>query len=129
MVNLSFYKEQYQSQDADTRIVMDVLSVYLYPLERYTFIDAVNRVREMPQDRILDILELLKEKSLGSYNLAGNYSLIPELGFLLFPEVIRQPQYLRLLDHAKPYSFYSTSARLQELQQLLTAFFTGEKSL
>ncbi len=129
MVNLSFYKEQYQSQDADTRIVMDVLSVYLYPLERYTFIDAVNRVKEMPQDRIIDILELLKEKNLGNYNLAGNYSLIPELGFLLFPEVIRQPQYLRLLDHAKPYSFYSTSARLQELQQLLTAFFTGEKSL
>lgn len=129
MVNLSFYKEQYQSQDADTRIVIDVLSVYLYPLERYTFIDAVNRVREMPQDRIIDILELLKEKNLGSYNLAGNYSLIPELGFLLFPDNIRQPQYLHLLDHAKPYSFYSTSARLQELQQLLTAFFTGEKSL
>jgi superfamily II DNA or RNA helicase/tetratricopeptide (TPR) repeat protein len=129
MVNLSFYREQYQSQDADTRIIMDVLSVYLYPLERYTFIDAVNRVKEIPQDRIVDILELLKEKNLGSYNLAGNYSLIPELGFLLFPDVIRQPQYLRLLDHAKPYSFYSTSARLQELQQLLTAFFTGERSL
>lgn len=129
MVNHFFYKEQYQSQDADTRIIMDVLSVYLYPLERYTFIDAVNRVKEIPQDRITDILELLTEKNLGSYNLAGNYSLIPELGFLLFPEVIRQPQYLRLLDHAKPYSFYSTSARLQELQQLLTAFFTGERSL
>lgn len=129
MVNLSFYKEQYLSQDADTRIVIDVLSVYLYPLERYTFIDAVNRIKEMPQDRILDILELLKERNLGSYNLAGNYSLVPELGFLLFPDNIRQSQYLRLLDHAKPYSFYSTSARLQELQQLLTAFFTGERSL
>jgi superfamily II DNA or RNA helicase len=108
---------------------MDVLSVYLYPLERYTFIDAVNRVREMPQDRILDILELLTEKGLGSYNLAGNYSLVPELGFLLFPDNIRNTTYLRLLDHAKPYSFYSTSARLQELQQLLTAYFTGDRSL
>ncbi|ACU57826.1 DEAD/DEAH box helicase [Chitinophaga pinensis] len=129
MVNHSFYTEQYQSLDADARIVADVLSVYLYPLERYTFLDAVNRVREIPQDRILDILELLKEKGLGTYNLAGNYSLIPELGFLLFPENIRKPEYLRLLDHAKPYSFYSTSARLQELQQLLTAFFTGDRSL
>ncbi|MBW8685703.1 DEAD/DEAH box helicase [Chitinophaga rhizophila] len=129
MVNHSFYTEQYYSLDADTRIVTDVLSIYLYPLERYTFIDAVNRVQEMPQDRILDILELLKEKGLGYYNPAGNYALIPELGFLLFPVNIRKPVYLRLLDHAKPYSFYSTSARLQELQQLLTAFFTGDRSL
>ncbi len=129
MVNHSFYTEQYQSLEDDARIVADVLSVYLYPLERYTFLDAVNRVREIPQDRVLDILELLKEKGLGTYNLAGNYSLIPELGFLLFPENIRKPEYLRLLDHAKPYSFYSTSARLQELQQLLTAFFTGDRSL
>lgn len=129
MVNHSFYAEQYHSLDDDTRIITDVLSVYLYPLERYTFIDAVNRIREIPQDRILDILELLKEKGLGQYNPAGNYSLIPELGFLLFPANIRKQEYLRLLDHAKPYSFYSTSARLQELQQLLTAFFTGDRTL
>jgi len=129
MVNPSFYRAQYLSLDDDTRIIFNVLSVYLYPLERYTFIDAVNRIKEIPQDRILEILEILTEKSLGSYNLAGNYFLIPELGFMLFPEIIRKPEYLRLLDHAKPYSFYSASARLQELQQLLTAFFTGDRSL
>lgn len=129
MVNPSFFLQQYQSQDADIKIVIDVLSIYLYPLERFTFIDTVNRIQEIPQNRIIEILEILTEQGLGSYNLAGNYSLVPALSFLLFPENIQRPAYLRLLDNTKPYSFYSTSARLQELQQLLTAFFTGDKSL
>lgn len=127
--NAQSYLQQYQQLEEEARIVTDVLSIYIYPLERYTFIDAVNRIREIPQNRIIEILEVLTENNLGSYNLAGNYSLIPELSFLLFPENIRQPEYLRLLDHTKPYSFYSTSARLQELQQVLTAFFTGNRSL
>lgn len=61
-------------------------------------------------------------------NLAGNYSLVPEFGFFLFPVNIIQPAYLRLMD-VKSYSFYHTSARLQELQQLLIAYFTGDRSL
>lgn len=129
MVNVQSYLQQYQSQEAEVRMVIDVLAVYMYPLERYTFIDTVQRIKEIPQNRVIEILEILTERGLGSYNLAGNYSLVPELSFLLFPEKIRQPEYLRLLDFTKPYSFYSTSARLQELQQVLTAFFTGDRSL
>jgi superfamily II DNA or RNA helicase len=128
MINETFYLKQYQSQDEDTKLVIDVLSVYLYPIERYKLIDKLQLIREIPQNRIIEILQDLVDARLAMINLAGNYSLVPEFGFVLFPANIVQPAYLRLLDN-KTYSFYSTSARLQELQQVLVAYFTGEKSL
>ncbi|SEW07332.1 SNF2 helicase associated [Chitinophaga sp. YR573] len=128
MINETFYLKQYQSQPEDTKLVIDILSVFLYPVERYTLIDKVRQVREIPQNGIVEILQELVDARLAMINLAGNYSLVPEFGFCLFPVNIIQPGYLRLLDN-KTYSFYSTSARLQELQQLLVAYFTGEKSL
>jgi len=129
MINEAFYlRQSYQSQPADTRLVMDVLSVHLYPLEIHRIIDKVNLVRELPAKTISEILKELVDDRIVLINIAGNYSLVPEMGFSLFPANIKQPDYLRLID-TKSYSFYSTSARLQELQQLLVAYFTGEKSL
>lgn len=129
MINEAFYlRQQYQSQPADTKLVMDVLSVHLYPLEKHRLIDKVLLIREMPVERINEILRELGDGRLVMINLAGNYSLTPEMGFSLFPANIQQPAYLHLLD-TKTYSFYSTSARLQEIQQLLIAYFTGERSL
>src|SRR3954471_11430018 len=117
MINETFYLKQYQSQPEDTKLVIDILSVYLYPVERYTLIDKVRLIREIPQTGIVEMLNELVDARLAMINLAGNYSLVPEFGFLLSPLNIIKPEYLRLLDN-KTYSFYSTSARLQELQQL-----------
>lgn len=128
MMNEAYFLKQYESQPADTKIFIDVLSVYLYPIERHTLIDKVQQIREVPQHRIDEILPELVAARLVMINLAGNYFLVPEFGFLLFPLNIIQPAYLRLMD-VKTYSFYHTSARLQELQQLLIAYFTGDRSL
>jgi superfamily II DNA or RNA helicase len=129
MINEAFYlRQRYQSQPAETKLVMDVLSVHLYPLEKHRLVDKIQQIREMPGPRVNEILKELGDDRLVMINLAGNYSLIPEMGFSLFPANIQQPAYLNLLD-TKTYSFYSTSARLQEIQQLLIAYFTGERSL
>ncbi|SFD27126.1 Superfamily II DNA or RNA helicase, SNF2 family [Chitinophaga sp. CF118] len=129
MINEAFYlRQHYQSKPEDTKLVIDVLSIHLYPLERHRLIDKVLQLRELPQSGIVEILQDLVDERMVVINLAGNYSLIPEYGFCMFPVNIVKPHYLRLLDE-KSYSFYSTSARLQELHQLLIAYFTGEKSL
>jgi superfamily II DNA or RNA helicase len=131
MVNESYYRQQYESQESHTRLVMDVLSVYLYPLETYTITDAVNRVKEMKGTEISSILKHLVSAGLVIKNVTGNYALIPELNFLLFPENIGRPQYAVLQARTRfaIHAFYSVSARLQDLQQLLTAYFTGDRFL
>ncbi|MGF6928568.1 superfamily II DNA or RNA helicase [Chitinophaga sp. W2I13] len=131
MVNERFYSEQYESQERNTRLVMDVMSVYLYPLETFTITDAVNRVGEMKGTRVSEILKHLVAAGLAIKNVTGNYSLVPEMNFLLFPVNIKQPAYSVLLQRTQHavHAFYSMSARLQDLQQLLTAYFTGDRFL
>lgn len=131
MVNESYYLQQYESQESHTRLVMDVMSVYLYPLETFTITDAVNRVREVKGTEISVILKHLVTTGLAVKNVTGNYALIPELNFLLFPKNIGRPQYVVLKGRSRHaiHVFYSLSARLQDLQQLLTAYFTGDRFL
>ncbi|HEY8959734.1 hypothetical protein, partial [Chitinophaga sp.] len=131
MVNESFYLRQYDSQERDTRLVMDVMALYLYPLETFTITDAVNCVEEMKGLRVAEILKHLVAAGLAIKNVTGNYSLVPEMSFLLFPVIIKQPAYAALLERTRyaVHAFYSMSARLQDLQQLLTAYFTGDRSL
>src|SRR6185312_10338026 len=95
-------------------------------LEKHRLVDKIRLLREMPAEKINDILKELGDDRLVMVNIAGNYMLIPEMGFYLFPATIHT--YGQLLDRSA-YSFYSTSARLQEIQQLLIAYFTGERSL
>ena len=131
MVNERFYTEQYESQESDARLVMDVLSVYMYPLETYLIRDVVNRVTEVRGTRISNLLKHLVSVKLVVKDVTGCYSLIPELNFILFPVNIRQPQYANLPPRSRLViqDFYSASARLQRLQQLLVAYFTGDRRL
>ena len=131
MVNESFYAERYESQESDTRLVMDVMSVYMYPLETFTIKDAVNQVTEVRSTRVSEILKHLVSAKLAIKDVTGNYSLTPELNFILFPRNIRQPQYATLPARSRSviHAFYSASARLQDLQQLLAAYFTGNRLL
>lgn len=131
MVNESFYLQQYESQEGDTRLVMDVMSVYMYPLETFTITDAVNRVVEIKGVRISEILKHLLSAGLVMKHVTGNYSLIPELNFILFPLNIKQARYTTLLERTRyaVHAFYSVSARMQDLQQLLVAYFTGDRFL
>ncbi|WP_142687722.1 DEAD/DEAH box helicase [Chitinophaga polysaccharea] len=131
MVDESFYLRQYELQERDTRLVMDVMALYLYPLETFTITDAVNCVEKMKGLRVGEILKHLVAAGLAIKNVTGNYSLVPEMGFLLFPVIIKQPAYTALLERTRyaVHAFYSMSARLQDLQQLLTAYFTGNRSL
>ncbi|WP_160717814.1 DEAD/DEAH box helicase [Chitinophaga solisilvae] len=131
MINTSWYRQQYQSQPADAQLVMDVLSIHLYPLEKHTLFDAVQLMQELPRKRFDEILQDLKERELGGVNVTGNFTLAPELNFLLFPANIVKPQYLQVIGRSRMavHAFYTVSARLQDLQQLLVAYFTGDKYL
>ncbi|PSL48217.1 SNF2 family DNA or RNA helicase [Chitinophaga niastensis] len=131
MINESFYLQQYTSQENDVKLVMDVLSVYMYPLETHTITDVVQRIIEIPNTRISDILKQLTATGLVIKNVTGNYSLIPEMNFALFPINIKRSQYTGMVERTRyaVHAFYSTSARLQDLQQLLTAYFTGDRFL
>ncbi|SEW53420.1 DEAD/DEAH box helicase [Chitinophaga arvensicola] len=131
MVNESFYLRQYESQEGDTRLVMDVMSVYMYPLETFTITDAVNRVEEIKGIRISEIIKHLMASGLVIKHVTGNYSLIPELNFILFPLNIKQARYATLLERTRyaVHAFYSISARIQDLQQVLVAYFTGDRFL
>ncbi|MBS0027291.1 DEAD/DEAH box helicase [Chitinophaga sp. 22321] len=131
MVNESYYLQQYESQQGDARLVMDVMSVYLYPLETFTITDAVNMIREMKGTDISIILKHLVATGLVIKNVTGNYSLIPELNFILFPRNIGQSIYAALPGRSRfaAHAFYSITGRLQDLQQLLTAYFTGDRFL
>ena len=131
MVNEQYYLQQYESQESDTRLVMEVMSVYLYPLETFTITDAVNRILEVRSTRISDILQHLVTAGLAIKNVTGSYSLTPEMNFWLFPQTITRPAFEQLLPGTRRaiHAFYSMSARLQDLQQLLTAYFTGDRLL
>lgn len=122
-------REIYLSLHDEAKQVIDVLAIYIYPVDVYTLTDAVHQIREIPQDVITDILQELIAAGIVVRHVTGNYSLEPAMSFLLFPEKIKEAPYLQLLQQVKPHSFYSTSARIQELQQLLLAYFTGERSL
>ncbi|WP_295128195.1 DEAD/DEAH box helicase [uncultured Chitinophaga sp.] len=131
MLNEAFYRKKYISQEADTRLVADILSIYLYPLERYRVVDAVNLLRKMEPKRVDEILELLQKEKLGAFTTAGNFALTPELSFLLFPQNIIRHDYQQILEwnrKVRP-SFYNTSFKLAELQQTLMAYCLGELSL
>jgi superfamily II DNA or RNA helicase len=119
MVNKGLYVAHYQSQDAETRLIIDILAYYLYPVDRFTLIDASQLSAEQFNDRV----EHLTSLGLLHINTAGNYFLPPELSFLRFPEAVHLK--LPIRQHA----FYSSYAHLQELQQLLIAYFTGDRSL
>ncbi|MFY0255396.1 DEAD/DEAH box helicase [Chitinophaga sp. 30R24] len=131
MVNEDFYLQQYHAQEADTRLVMEVMSIYLYPLELYTITDAVNKVQEIKAPQVEQILKHLINTGCAVRNVSGNYALIPALSFALFPLNITKPAYIGVLERTRlaVHAFYSVSIRLQELQQLLTAYFTGDRSL
>lgn len=129
MVDSAHYLDLYHSRNEETQLVIDILAVYIYPVDKYMLTDAVLKILDITQDVITDILQELIAAGVVVRHVTGNYSLDPAMSFFLFPEKVRQPQYLQLIQQVKPYSFYSTSARIQELQQLLIAFFTGEKSL
>jgi superfamily II DNA or RNA helicase len=131
MVNEHFYQQQYEQQEKDSRLVMDIMSLYLYPLETYTITDAVNRVMEVKGTRISAILKHLCDAGLAVKQVTGSYSLVPEINFILFPQNIVKPAYLELLANVRyrGLSFYSFNARMQDLQQLLVAWFTGDRSL
>ncbi|MBO9728329.1 MAG: DEAD/DEAH box helicase [Chitinophaga sp.] len=131
MVNESYYLQQYESQEAHARLVMDVMSVYLYPLETFTITDAVNQVQEMKGPDISAIIKQLITAGLVVKQVTGNYSLIPELNFILFPKNIADPKYASLQGRTRVavHAFYTTSGRLQDLQELLTAYFTGDRFL
>jgi SNF2 family DNA or RNA helicase len=122
-------REIYLSRHDEAKQVIDVLAIYIYPVDVYTLTDAVHLFREIPQDVIIDILQELIAAGIVVRHVTGSYSLDPAMSFMLFPEKIKETPYLQLLQQVKPHSFYSTSARIQELQQLLLAYFTGERSL
>lgn len=121
MISIPFFAAQYASQDEDARLVIDILSAYLYPLDRFTLIDAIHATKEITVNQFNDILEQLTERGILLTNTAGNHSIIPEISFLRFPESILTAPRMPARQH--------NYAHLQELQQLLTAFFTGDRSL
>ncbi|MCK7557231.1 hypothetical protein MKQ70_20370 [Chitinophaga sedimenti] len=131
MRNEAFYRKQYTLQDADTRLVIDILSLYLYPMEKYRVTDAVNYFRKTEASKVSAILEQLQRDQLGAANTAGNFSLVPELAFLLFPSNIVRADYQQLMHHHRGMrpSFYNTSFRLAELQETLMAYCLGDLSL
>lgn len=129
MVDSAHYLDIYHSRNEETQLVIDILAVYIYPVDKYMLIDAALKILDIPQDAISDILEELIAAGIVVKHVTGNYSLDPAMSFFLFPEKVRQPHYLQLIQQVRQYSFYSSNARIQELQQLLIAFFTGEKSL
>ncbi|UYQ91751.1 DEAD/DEAH box helicase [Chitinophaga horti] len=122
---------QYMLLDGDARLVTDILSLYLYPLEKYRVTDAVNRFKKMEPTKVAGILEQLQRAQLAAPNTAGNFALVPELAFLLFPQNIQREEYQRLLhdDRGKRPSFYNTSFKLAELQETLMAYCLGDLSL
>ncbi|MCW3464400.1 DEAD/DEAH box helicase [Chitinophaga nivalis] len=131
MVNATPLLEQYAAKEPEVRRVVDVLTIYLYPLEHHTLTDALRRLTDITTARVTVILQELMTDKLVVKNVAGSYGLSPVLGLALFPEVIKNPHYTTILEGARrpAYAFYSINARLQELQQLLVAYFTGDRSL
>lgn len=130
MLNETYYRKQYTLQDADTRLVMDVLSLYIYPVERHRLTSGVQLLRRMEPKRVHEIVDELKSAKLGDFTTTGNFALIPELTFQLFPGNIARADYQKMLDNNKGAikPFYSTGYALMELQQVLTAFMLGQAS-
>ncbi|CAL1517439.1 DEAD/DEAH box helicase [Chitinophaga sp. MM2321] len=139
MINTARYLQQYESQEADARLVMDVLSIYLCPVDKRALFNTIGQLTgigrgsapEVSFRRLEEILEFLEEWELGVLNVSGCFSLIPELNFLLFPLNIKRPAYAAQLEKWQyaVHAFYGSSARLQDLQQLLVAYFAGDPFL
>ncbi|MBC9931783.1 DEAD/DEAH box helicase [Chitinophaga qingshengii] len=131
MINEAWYLQRYQSRHDAVQLVIDVLSIYLYPLDKHTLFDAVNLLTSLPRPELEDILLDLREQELLQMNVNGHYNLPPALSFQLLPLNIVRPEYQPVVDRTgrAVHAFYSVSARLQELQQLLVAWFTGDRYL
>lgn len=131
MYNEPFYLKQYETQDEPARLVMDILSVYVSPLDRSTLYNTVMAFRDITPKMISEIMHHLTGARLVSVNVVGNYVLAPELVFILFPLNVKREEYLPVLDQSRGRrgSVYSNSNRLLEIQHLLTTFFTGNRAL
>nr|WP_295877329.1 DEAD/DEAH box helicase [uncultured Chitinophaga sp.] len=131
MINDAWYLQRYQSQPDQVRLVMDVLSIYLYPLDKHTLFDAVRLLTSLSRPELEDMLLDLREQELLQMNVNGHYSLPPALSFQLLPANIVRPDYQPVVDRTgrAVHAFYSVNARLQDLQQLLVAWFTGDRYL
>ncbi|MET6996300.1 DEAD/DEAH box helicase [Chitinophaga defluvii] len=131
MYNEAFYLKQYETQDEPARLVMDILSIYVSPLDRSTLYNTVIAFRDLTPKMISEIMQHLAGARLVSVNVVGNYVLAPELVFILFPLNVKREEYLPVLDQSRSRrgSIYSNSNRLLEIQHLLTTFFTGNRDL
>ncbi|WP_212005683.1 DEAD/DEAH box helicase [Chitinophaga sp. HK235] len=131
MINEAWYLQRYQLQQDDVRLVMDVLSIYIYPLDKHALYDAIQLVAPMTRPRLEEVIQELREQELLQLNINGHFSLASALNFGLFPSNIIRPEYQTVLDRSRRalHAFYSLNARLQDLQQLLTAYFTGDRYL
>lgn len=131
MINDAWYLQRYQSRPDAVRLVIDVLSIYLYPLDKHTLFDAVRLLTSLSRPELEDMLLDLREQELLLMNVNGHYSLPPALSFQLLPVNIVRPDYQPVVDRTgrAVHAFYSVNARLQDLQQLLVAWFTGDRYL
>lgn len=131
MLNEQYYRQQYDSLSSAEQHIINVLAFYLHPVESYLVIDGVKPLTSLQDQEIaLHIKELLA-KGLIVREITGAYSLPLTLNFLIFPEVIANPAYSFLSQLTRGINpiFFQLNIRLQELQQLLTAYFTGSRSL
>ncbi|HVI47243.1 MAG TPA: DEAD/DEAH box helicase [Chitinophaga sp.] len=131
MIKEAWFLQQYASQPADAKLVMDILSLYFYPVDKYSLFNVVNTVGKISRKELDDILQQLQQGGLVRLNVSGSYILPPELNLGLFPVNITNERYTVVLQQTRQviHAFYSISIHMQELQQLLISYFTGDRYL
>ncbi|RFS20491.1 ATP-dependent helicase [Chitinophaga silvatica] len=131
MVNEQYYRQQYKELSIEMKYIVDVLSFYLHPLEHHIIIDALKKLTPLQDADIAALVKILIAKKLVVKQVTGTYSVPPALNFLIFPEVVSNPDYSFLTQLTRGINpiFFQVNIRAQEFQQLLTAYFTGSRSL
>ncbi|MBV8251787.1 MAG: DEAD/DEAH box helicase [Chitinophaga sp.] len=126
------FQQQYDHLSPELRMMTDILSIYMYPVDKPTLNAAVQAILPTMQAvEVGDLLQQLADQEILARNFAGNYFLPLEYCLQLFPENIKQAKYQHMLQKvpANDFSFYSAHAALQETQRLLVAYFIGDRTL
>ncbi|RAJ00407.1 SNF2 family DNA or RNA helicase [Chitinophaga skermanii] len=127
----TYYLSQYKAQSPLAQQAIDILSVYLYPIDVFTLRDAMMQIQSIEQLEVNALLDHLESAKLGTFTVSGNFMLQPALSFLLFPQNIQHETYQKIIQRPgqRTPSFYSSGAILQTIQQLLIAYFIGDQQL